>query len=163
MTSHISPREPAAASKEEGPALARLARALASVSEYDSHLLPRLRGPAGEELEVPETLFALLRLAVRHLERGDSVVLTPLPRDLSTFEAASLLDVTPAELDNLIERGEIACTESDAAEPPVRRIPLEALLRHRKRSSARRQAAIDDLTRMSQELGLYDLVEMPPQ
>ena len=105
----------------------------------------------------------MLRLAVHHLERGDSVVLTPLPKELSKLEAASLLNVSLAELDDLLDRGEIKSVESDAGPSLGRKIPLAEVSGYRKRQSARRQAAIDDLTRMSQEFGLYDLVEMPPE
>lgn len=161
MVSSIAPRQPAVASEQEGPAIGRLARVLEALSDDDPRAVARLQSPSGETLDVPETLLALLRLAVQHLDRGDGVALTPLPKEVSRLEAAGLLDLIPTELDELIERGQISSTREESEAPSIR-IALQDVLSYRASLSARRQAAIDELTRLSQELGLYDLDEMPP-
>jgi len=112
---------------------------------------PRLVGPSGEEIELPETLFRVLRQAVHHLLEGDSVAIAPVHSRLTTQQAADFLNVSRPYLIRLLDAGEIPYTKTGTH----RRIQLGDLVAYKEERDAQRRQGLARLTQMSQELGLY--------
>ncbi len=111
----------------------------------------RLVGPEGQGIDLPESLHALVREIVRVLTRGDAVSIVPISKELTTQEAADLLNVSRQYLVRLLERGEIPYHKVGTH----RRIAFADLIEYKRRRDEERHRGLDELTRMSQELGLY--------
>lgn len=113
---------------------------------------PKLVGPHGEEIELPESLFHVLRQLVSHLAQGRAVAVVPLNKELTTQEAADILNVSRPFLVKLLERGEIPFVKTGSH----RRIQFSDLMAYKRRRDAERRHALARLTQMSQEMGLYE-------
>jgi len=95
-----------------------------------------------------------LEEAVHRAHQGS---LRPLPREMTTTQAAEFLDVSRPFVIKLIQRGELPCRLVGKH----RRIPSEAVLEYREKMFQQARRAADEMTQMSQEMGLYD--EEPPR
>lgn len=113
---------------------------------------PKLVGPRGEEIELPESLFRVLRQIVYYLAHGRAVSVVPLNKELTTQEAADILNVSRPFLVKLLEQGDIPFVKTGAH----RRIRFSDLMAYKQRRDAERQRALARLTEMSQEMGLYE-------
>lgn len=107
---------------------------------------------AGDEIvELPESLRELIRHAVHLMARGDGVAIIAAQRELTTQQAADLLNVSRQYLVRLLERGEIPFTKTGTH----RRIHLNDLMRYKQQRDEGRRSKLDELTRLNEELGHY--------
>jgi excisionase family DNA binding protein len=127
-----------------------LARLDVALSHYGSR--PLLADPDGAPLELSPALFRALREAAEILMRGDAVVISPVHRELSTTEAADLLNVSRQFLTRLIDRGDIPHRLIGRH----RRIKLSDLLDYKARRSEQRRSLLRELTEEAAESGAYD-------
>ena len=127
-----------------------LARLDVALSHHGSR--PLLADPDGAPLELSPALFRALREAAEILMRGDAVVISPLHRELSTTEAADLLNVSRQFLTRLIDRGDIPHRLIGRH----RRIKLSDLLDYKARRSEQRRSLLRELTEEAAESGAYD-------
>lgn len=111
----------------------------------------RLLGPEGEEVEIPSSLFRVLCQAVPLLLRERAVTIVPIHQELTTQEAADLLNVSRPHVIKLLEQGEIPYTKTGTH----RRIKFGDLMTYKERRARARRQALDRLTRLSHEMGLY--------
>ncbi len=139
--------EPITATDSERPALSRIEGVLGNVNR-----VPKLMSSNGEEIELPESLSQVLRQLVYYLAQGRAVTIVPLNRELTTQEAADILNVSRPYLIKLLEQGEIPFTRTGTH----RRIRIDDLMEYKKRRDAERRRGMAELTQMSQELGLYN-------
>ncbi len=139
--------EPITADEQERCALSAIAQLLDSQRAHRAVLL----GADGEQMEVPTSLFRVLCQAVPLLLREQGLIIAPIHKELTTQEAADLLNVSRPHLIKLLEQGEIPYTKTGTH----RRIKLEDLLAYKERRGRERRQALDRLTRMSYEMGLY--------
>ncbi len=54
----------------------------------------QLVGPKGERIALPESIFYVLERVAEVLARGDSITLVPVGREVTTQQAANLLNVS---------------------------------------------------------------------
>jgi excisionase family DNA binding protein len=156
MTTRVG-REPQMAPDAEREALASV-EAMTSVGDSSGQV--KLVGSDGTEIFIPASLRRMIHDLAHHLVRGDAVTLVPTQRHLTTQQAADLLDVSRPYLVQLLERGEIPHTRKTAH----RRVRLNDLLTYMRRRDAERFDGLRELTRMSEEFGLYDdLPDRPPR
>ena len=113
---------------------------------------PKLVGPRGEEIALPESLFQVLRQLAYHLAQGQAVSVVPLNKELTTQQAADILNVSRPFLIKLLDRGEVPFSKTGSH----RRIRFSDLMAYKRRRDAERQRVLARLTRMSQEMGLYE-------
>lgn len=111
----------------------------------------RLVGPQGESIQIPPSLFRALQVAVDVLARGEAVVIMPVHRELTTQQAADILNVSRQYLVRLLDAGKIPFTRAGTH----RRVKFGDLRTYLEQRDAQRQRNLDDLTQLSQELGLY--------
>jgi excisionase family DNA binding protein len=90
-----------------------------------------------------------LEEAVHRARKG---LLQPLPREMTTNQAAEFLDVSRPFVIKLVERGELPCRLVGKH----RRIPSDALVRYRDLMFQQARQAADEMARLAQEAGLYD-------
>ncbi|MBV9798925.1 MAG: helix-turn-helix domain-containing protein [Solirubrobacterales bacterium] len=109
---------------------------------------PYLVGPGGERIELPASAFEALKLVIDALAGGQSITLVPHDKELTSQEAADVLHVSRPHLIKLLDFGEIPFHRVGTH----RRIRLEDVLAYRARRDAERDAALSELTRLSEEL-----------
>jgi len=140
-------REPITASENERPALKKIEGVLNQEKRR-----PRLIGPDGEEIELPLSVFRVLRQIIYHMMRGRAISVVPINKELTTQEAADILNVSRPYFVKLLEEGTIPFSEVGTH----RRVRLSDLLAYKKVRDEKRRKGLAELTALSQELGLYD-------
>ncbi|WP_343895010.1 helix-turn-helix domain-containing protein [Craurococcus roseus] len=130
-------------SRGERAAANQLRRILAAQATGDGERKIEVVGEAGQRAEIVLTpaLSALLMELLRHIGRGDAVTLVPVSQELTTQQAADILNVSRPFLIALLEKEQI---------PHVlvgrhRRIKAEDLFAYKRRRDEEREAALSDL------------------
>jgi excisionase family DNA binding protein len=138
---------PITASENEQPALRKIDRALEN-SNHGALLI----SPDGDQIQLPPSLFLVLKRIVSHLTHERAVTIVPINKEVTTQEAAVILNVSRPYLVKLLEQGDIPFIKIGAH----RRIRLDDLMDYKTHRDAERDKALAELTRLSQDLGLYD-------
>lgn len=112
----------------------------------------KLVGPSGESIPVPETVFYVLERIVEVMARGDSITIVPVGKEMTTQQAADMLNISRQYLVRLLDEGRIPHTKTGKH----RRLRIEDVLAFKELRDGQRKAGLDELTRMSEELGGYD-------
>lgn len=100
---------------------------------------------------IPSTVADAMLQALEELGDGRALVLDSLDEELSTQEAAEILQVSrPYLIENLLETGEIPFHRVGNR----RRIKLSDVMRYKRRREERRKAALRELSDEAQELGM---------
>jgi excisionase family DNA binding protein len=141
-------RDPILVSEDERSSLEQVA----SLLERSSPEETRLIGANGQQVSLPEPLLHVLHQMVSYLAHDRIVTVIPLSKDLTTQQAARLLKVSRPYLIKLLEDGVIPYTMVGTH----RRIRYRDVMEHKQRMDAEQQQALEDLTRLSEALGLYD-------
>jgi excisionase family DNA binding protein len=142
--------EPIALPESEGAQIRELNRMLQGGT-------PALVGADGEKLELPDTVFRLLKDIVRNMQLGRAIVLIPENQQLTTQRAADLLGVSRPHLIKLLEAAELPYHKAGSH----RRIYLRDLVAYQKRRDAERKRALDRIAKEAYEAGLYDRTGIP--
>lgn len=143
--------EPVRAPREDRAKIAELLSALHPSSagrsvHYD------LVGPNGRRHRIPDSvIFGLARIA-EVLARGDALTIVPVGARVTTQQAADLLNVSRQYLVRLLDEGRIPYDRTGKH----RRLKIEDVLTYKQRRDRERDAGLDELTRLTEELGGYD-------
>ncbi len=105
---------------------------------------------AGEVLVVPRAGAIMLAQVLGLLASGQGVFLVPSEAQLTTQQAADLLNVSRPYLIGLLEAGEIEYTKVGRH----RRIPYPALIEYQRHAKQAAREAADELSDLGQQLGL---------
>jgi excisionase family DNA binding protein len=111
-----------------------------------------LVGPDERPRRLPRSVAQALARVVQELARGNAVTIVPVHAELTTQQAADLLNVSRPFLIKLLEAGEIPFHRAGTH----RRVKAADLLAYRNRQHATRRAALDELAREAQAMGLYE-------
>lgn len=104
----------------------------------------------GEGFDVPPELKEAVLRACRAAAK-------PLPEYMTPKEAADFLGVSRPFVTKLVKQKKLPCQMVGKHH----RIPSSALREYKEATFQKAQAACDELARMSQEMGLYDLQATP--
>jgi excisionase family DNA binding protein len=148
--------DPITAKESEKPALRKMEGVLNSsgcngTSSY-TRPLPKLVGPDGDEIELPPSVFQILRRIIDHMMHGRAISIVPVNKELSTQEAANILNVSRPFLVSLLEAGTIPFTKVGTH----RRIRFTDLMEYKKRRDEETERGLEKIVQISEELGLYD-------
>jgi excisionase family DNA binding protein len=103
-----------------------------------------------ETLVVPRGAVELLAQVLAHMAAGQGVSVVPAHAELTTQQAAELLNVSRPFLIGLLDAGEIEYRKVGKH----RRIKAQSLMAYMARDDQERRQAADELTRLNQEMGL---------
>jgi len=103
--------------------------------------------PGGERSAMPEVVLHVLKVAAEILARGDAVTLVPLRTELTTQQAANLLNVSRQYLVRLLDEGSVPFTKTGTH----RRVRMDDLLRFKAKRDADRKAKLDELSQLCEE------------
>ena len=112
----------------------------------------KLVGPSGEAIPIPDSVFYVLERVAEVMARGDSITVVPVGQELTTQQAADILNVSRQYLVRLLDEGRIPFAKTGKH----RRVRIEDVLTFKERRDRDRKAGLDELTRMSEEFGGYD-------
>jgi excisionase family DNA binding protein len=123
-------------------------RLAAHLGHADGFRLEVKTGTTSEELVLPPSALRLLMRVLTEMGQGNAVALTPVGAELTTQQAADLLNVSRPHLVKLLDEGVIPSRKVGSH----RRVLLEDLLAYKRDFQARRQAALEELAALSQDL-----------
>lgn len=122
-----------------------------SLDRADSPPSCRLVGPDGESIPIPNAISGLIERMAKLLARGDAVTVVPIAKELTTQQAADILNVSRQYLVRLLDAREIPFTRTGKH----RRLRAFDVLAYKEQRDLKRRATLDELTGLSQEVGGY--------
>ena len=107
-------------------------------------------GKTTSTLELPRAAAMLLVRMLGEMAKGNAVSLVPTETEITTQQAADLLNVSRPYLVGMIERGELPARMVGNQ----RRLPLVDVLAYKADNQAKRLEVLAEMTAIDQELGL---------
>ena len=109
-------------------------------------------GVGGEKdhVKIPASAFRFLSTILEHMADGKAISIIPADAEITTQQAADMLNVSRPHVVKLLEEGELPFHKIGTH----RRIKLKDLEAYRARMEKEREEALTELTRISQELDL---------
>jgi len=143
---HIPTEEESQISKESS-------RILAANISRKVHQLKIVEEDGTEKVaEIPEAAYRLFVDVLTQMAQGNAVTLIPIHAELTTQQAAALLNVSRPFLIKLMETGEIPYYKVGRH----RRVHFEDLMAYKAKIDAQRVKALEELVAETEALGLYD-------
>lgn len=105
-----------------------------------------------ESIQLPAEVVELLKKVLEAMVAGHGITLIPLHAELTTMEAADILNVSRPYLIKLLEADEIPYHKVGRH----RRVRMEDVLTYKKNIDSAREAILDQMVAEAEELGLYD-------
>ena len=112
-------------------------------------VIPKIDG--GDPVELPESVVQVLAHVLEIVRRGRQVRVLPDDEEITTQQAADLLNVSRPYLVGLADRGEIPSRKVGTR----RRLLVSDVLLYREIDRVRRRKAVEALAAEAQELGIY--------
>jgi excisionase family DNA binding protein len=120
---------------------------LSSTSPLNLRVVDSLNEPS---IKIPAQAAHLLVRILDEMGRGNAVKLIPVHAELTTQEAADLLNVSRPTLIRLLDDGKIEFHKVGTH----RRVPIKSVLGYKRQIDAERKAALEELAAYDQELGI---------
>ncbi len=143
---NVLEREPIKATESEKPAISRIGYIIKNQNA------PRLIDPDGGTIELPQSVFLVLKQIIYHMMHGRAIFIVPEDKELTTQEAAGILNVSRPYLIGLLESGKIPYSKVGSH----RRIRFADLMRYQEIREKEREKSLEEIARISQEAGVYD-------
>ncbi len=122
----------------------------ARVQTADPLQLRMLDDPTAGTVKLPATAVRMLIQILEEMARGNAMTLIPVHAELTTQQAAGMLNISRPSLIQLLDEGKIEYRRVGTH----RRVRFEALMAHKRRADAERRAVLAELAAYDRELGL---------
>jgi excisionase family DNA binding protein len=107
----------------------------------------------GQSIEMPNMITPVLYEIINILSKGGAMTIVPMGRELTTQQAADILNVSrPYLVNKLLKTGKIPYTKVGTH----RKILMKDLMEYKEEAKKNRDKKMAELVKLSQELGLYD-------
>lgn len=104
----------------------------------------------GQVIAIPESAMQLLVKMLDVMGQGNAVAITPVDEEITTQQAADILNVSRPYLVQLLEEGEIPFRKVGTR----RRVKHQDIMDYKQEMYTKRLNTLDELTAYDQELGL---------
>jgi excisionase family DNA binding protein len=104
----------------------------------------------GETLQIPAPAVRMLVRILEEMARGNAVTLIPVHAELTTQEAADMLNISRPSLIQLLGENKIEYRKVGTH----RRIKFESLMAYKRAADKERRAALAELAAYDQEIGI---------
>jgi len=111
-----------------------------------------LSDPSGRTVPIPASVFYILERVAEVLARGDAITVVPVGKEMTTQQAADLLNVSRQYLVRLLDEGKLACTKVGRH----RRLKMGDVLAFKERRDHERKDSLRNLAELTEDLGGYD-------
>ena len=125
-------------------------RVLAARQTRDPLRVRLIDAPGTETITLPSSVVRMLVRMLEEMAHGNAVTLIPVHAELTTQEAADMLNISRPSLIELLDQGKIEYRKVGTH----RRIRFEALMAYKRRADADRRAALAELAAYDEELGI---------
>ena len=142
----VSTKNPVAPSAEEVDLAKSSLRRLVGEPEGKVRVQIKVRRKS-EMVEIPQSAFRLLRDLLSEMAQGHAVTLIPVHAELTTQQAADLLNVSRPFLVGLLDNGKIPYHRVGTH----RRVRYDDLMLYKQRLDAERRNVLDELAKDAQE------------
>lgn len=141
---------PALPSEAEAILAKETSRVLASHMGAAEPLQFRIGHAPEESVRVPVSAVRMLVRILEEMAKGNAITLIPVHAELTTQEAADMLNISRPSLIHLLDEGKIDYRKVGTH----RRVRFEALMKFKRQADADRKAALAELAAYDQELGI---------
>jgi len=108
------------------------------------------RDDGDESIEIPRQVFNVLMRVLAVMSEGKAFSLVPMDKELTTQQAADILNVSRPYLNKILDLGEIAHRKVGRN----RRIKFSDLMEYKKSQEQKSKSALQELADQSQELDM---------
>jgi excisionase family DNA binding protein len=154
MTALISENFETVAPTEAETRLARESSRLLAARKLGRRSSVRIQvlddGTEAEPVTVPASALRLFLHLLTEMSQGNAVTLIPTHAELTTQQAADLLNVSRPYVVKLLDEGRIPCRTVGK----YRRVRFDDLMAYKRKDDEARAKVLDQLTAEAQELGL---------
>lgn len=153
LATRIRKMQPVSVPPEQREPVNELFKLLANMALEQPESPPacRLVGPSGQSIPIPNAVFFLLERVAEVLASGDAITLVPVGKELTTQQAADILNVSRQYLVRLLEKNEIPFTRTGKH----RRVRMDHVLEYKERRDLERRRQLREITRITQEASGY--------
>jgi excisionase family DNA binding protein len=144
----LTPSLPSEADAEVAKESSRVLAAF--LSKKNALRVRLLDDPRKETVALPASAVRLLVRILEETARGNAITLIPVHAELTTQQAADMLNISRPSLIQMLDEGKIEFRRVGTH----RRVRFEALMAYKRAREAERRAALAELARYDQELGL---------
>lgn len=137
---------------EEIAAAGVAARTLAGAIRGRTLRISDNSGKTEASVEMPASLFKTLIKVLAQIGNGNTVAVIPIQAELTTQQAADLLNVSRPHLVKLLEQGAVPHHMAGTH----RRVRAQDVLNFKAKTDQRREATLAKVAELDEELGLYD-------
>ncbi|ARV60426.1 DNA-binding protein [Nostocales cyanobacterium HT-58-2] len=142
-----TPTEPVIA-QQEVQSIKQLERVLKSEGGSQAKLV----GANGEQIDIPDSVYQVLRDVVHAMGLGQAISIVPQNHEMTTQQAADFLNVSRPYLVKLLEQGEIPYVKVGSH----RRVRFNDLMEYKQQRNTKRRKGLKELTQFLQDEGFYD-------
>lgn len=135
-----------ALARESGRVLSTVLQTRAETQQIDLHD----DSGAVRTVRIPTTALRLLLDVLTEIGQGNAVSIIPIHAELTSQEAADVLNVSRPFLVQLLEKGDIPFHKTGTH----RRVRYQDVVAYKERVDAQRSKALDELAAQAQDLGL---------
>lgn len=148
---HEPSAEEIAAASEAARKLARLNPGNKAVSFVPQRSEDSSEEPC-EPIVLPANIFREIVKMLVEMGNGNAIAIVPINSELTTQQAADVLNVSRPHLIKLLDRGDLGYRMVGTH----RKLKGKEVLAYRDRTYAQRRTALSEMVQLDEELGLYD-------
>ena len=122
---------------------------LSKISNLDQFVMLK---SDGQEVKIPSSVSRVLYEIISIMSKGGAMTIIPMEKELTTQQAADILNVSRPFLIKLLENGQISFHKVGTH----RKIYMKDLMDFKENLNINRSNKISEIITLSQEYGLYD-------